>query len=158
MAEIALKVGEKAPDFALLNQDGAEIALADFSGKWVVLYFYPKDSTSGCTKEACDFTAGLKDFEREDSIVLGVSPDSVKSHAKFIDKQNLAHTLLADTERVALTAYGVWREKSMYGRKYMGVARTTFLIDPQGKIAFIWEKVSVTNHAAIVLEKLRSLK
>ncbi|GHS89532.1 peroxiredoxin [Campylobacterota bacterium] len=152
-----LQTNDTAPNFALQNQDGAEISLADFRGKWVVLYFYPKDSTSGCTKEACDFSASLGEFERSGAIVLGVSPDSVKSHKNFIGKQNLAHTLLSDPDHEALEAYGVWREKSMYGRTYMGVARTTFLINPQGAIAFIWEKVSVGGHTAAVLGKLREL-
>ncbi|MDR0747421.1 MAG: thioredoxin-dependent thiol peroxidase [Helicobacteraceae bacterium] len=152
-----LKAGEKAVDFALPNQDGIEMALGDLRGKWVVLYFYPKDKTSGCTKEACDFTASLKDFEKLGAFVIGISPDSVKSHQSFAVKQNLEHTLLSDTEKTVLNAYGVWQEKSMYGRKYMGVSRTTYLIDKEGAIAFVWEKVSVTGHAGAVLEKITEL-
>ncbi|MDR2151206.1 MAG: thioredoxin-dependent thiol peroxidase [Helicobacteraceae bacterium] len=152
-----LAVGNLAPNFTLPNQDGAEISLRDLKGKWVVLYFYPKDSTSGCTKEACDFTANLVEFEKLGAFVAGVSPDSVKSHQNFVVKQNLAHTLLSDADKTTLNAYDVWKEKSMYGRKYMGVERTTYLIDPQGKIAFVWQKVSVSGHGAAVLEKLREL-
>jgi peroxiredoxin Q/BCP len=152
-----LKAGEKAVDFALPNQDGVETALGDLCGKWVVLYFYPKDNTSGCTKEARDFTASLKDFEKLGAVVIGISPDSVKSHQNFAAKQNLEHMLFSDTGKSVLNAYGVWLEKSMYGRKYMGVSRTTYLIDKEGSVAFVWEKVSVTGHANAVLEKLKEL-
>ncbi|MDR0664975.1 MAG: thioredoxin-dependent thiol peroxidase [Helicobacteraceae bacterium] len=150
-------IGSFASEFSLPNQDGVEISLRDLKGKWVVLYFYPKDNTSGCTKEACDFTANLSEFEKLGAFVIGVSPDNVKSHQSFVAKQNLAHTLLSDVEKTALEAYGVWKEKSMYGRKYMGVERTTYLIDPQGKVAFIWQKVGVTGHSEAVLAKLREL-
>ncbi|MDR1910838.1 MAG: thioredoxin-dependent thiol peroxidase, partial [Helicobacteraceae bacterium] len=152
-----LATKKQAPDFSLPNQDGVEISLRDLLGKWVVLYFYPKDNTSGCTKEACDFTANLNEFEKLGAFVIGVSPDSVKSHQNFIAKQKLVHTLLSDEGKTTLETYGVWKEKSMYGRKYMGVERTTYLIDPKGAIAFIWQKVSVTGHSAAVLEKLREL-
>ncbi|GHV07814.1 peroxiredoxin [Campylobacterota bacterium] len=151
-------IGTKAADFALPNQDGTEIALRDLGGKWVVVYFYPKDNTSGCTKEACDFSATLNEFEKAGAFVIGISPDSVKSHQNFTAKQNLTHTLLSDEEKTTLSAYGVWQQKSMYGRTYMGVARTTYLIAPDGTVAFVWERVKTTDHASAVLAKLRELK
>jgi peroxiredoxin Q/BCP len=153
-----LKVGEQAPDFCLPNQDGEEICLRDFRGKWVILYFYPKDNTPGCTTEALDFTALKEEFEKEGAIILGVSPDSIKRHQNFITKKNLAITLLSDEDKEVLKKYGVWQLKKSFGKEYMGVVRTTFLIDPDGKIAYIWEKVKVKNHAKEVLEKLKELK
>lgn len=148
----------KAPDFSLPDQNGNITFLPDFKGKWVVLYFYPKDDTPGCTVEAIDFTKGYDDFKKLNAVILGVSPDDGKSHCKFIDKHKLKITLLSDTEKKVLEAYGVWQEKSMYGRKYMGVARTTFLLSPEGKIAALWEKVGVTGHMDEVLKKLRELQ
>ncbi|MCB2230102.1 thioredoxin-dependent thiol peroxidase [bacterium] len=155
---MALKVGNKAPAFTLESQDGAKVKLADFAGKWLVLYFYPKDNTSGCTMEAIDFTGALKDFEKKKATVVGVSPDSVKSHQNFCSKHNLGVMLLSDPDKKMLEKYGVWQEKSMYGRKYMGVARTTVLIDPDGKVRHIWEKVKVKGHVDDVKKTLTELQ
>jgi thioredoxin-dependent peroxiredoxin len=153
---MGLNVGDAAPAFALPATGGGTISLESLAGKKVVLYFYPKDDTSGCTKEAIAFN-GLRDrFEAAGAVVLGVSPDSVKSHDKFRAKYELGFPLLADEEKAMLEAYGVWVEKSMYGRKYMGVERTTFLIDEGGRIARIWPKVKVPGHAEEVLEAVRS--
>ena len=153
-----LEVGQKAPDFCLPNQDGEEICLRDFEGSWVVLYFYPKDNTPGCTTEALDFTALKSEFEKEGAVILGVSPDSIKRHQNFIQKKDLQITLLSDEEKEVAKKYGVWQLKKMYGKEYMGIVRSTFLIDPDGKIAYIWPKVKVKNHAQEVLEKLKELK
>ena len=153
-----LQVGDKAPDFCLPNQDNEEICLRDFQGSWVVLYFYPKDNTPGCTTEALDFTALKDEFEKEGAIILGVSPDSVKKHQNFIAKKNLGITLLSDEDKEVLKEYGVWQLKKNFGKEYMGVVRSTFLIDPDGKIAYIWPKVKVKGHAKEVLEKLKELK
>jgi peroxiredoxin Q/BCP len=150
-----LDVGKKAPDFSLLNQDEKEISLKDFIGQKVVLYFYPKDDTSGCTKEACSFSDDLPKFSKIDAVILGVSPDSVKSHKKFSEKYKLKFDLLADDEKKVVEKYGVWKEKSMYGRKYMGVGRTTFIIDENGKIKKIFNKVKVDGHNKEVLEALK---
>ncbi len=143
---MSLEAGDKAPDFKLKNDDGADVSLKDFKGKSIVLYFYPKDDTPGCTKEACDFKEQQKNFSKKNAVILGVSPDSVESHIKFKKKFGLPFQLLSDPEKKTLEAYGVWKEKSMYGRKYMGVERTTFVIDAQGKIAKVFPKVSVTGH------------
>ncbi len=153
-----LEIGRKAPDFCLPNQDEVEICLRDLSGKWVVLYFYPKDNTPGCTTEACDFTENLPDFEGLDAVILGVSPDSPKKHRNFIEKKNLKITLLSDEEKKVCELYGVWQLKKMCGKEYMGVVRTTFLISPDGKIAHIWNKVRVKGHVQAVKEKLEELK
>lgn len=150
-----LEVGKKAPDFSLLNQDEKKISLKDYLGQKVVLYFYPKDDTSGCTKEACGFSDDLPKFNKIDAVILGVSPDSVKSHKKFSEKYKLKFDLLADEEKLVLEKYGVWKEKSMYGRKYMGVERTTFIIDEKGKIKKIFNKVKVDGHNKEVLEALK---
>ena len=150
-------VGEKAPRFCLPNQDSEEVCLRDLQGSWVVLYFYPKDNTPGCTTEALDFTAHLNDFQALGATVLGVSPDSVRKHQNFITKKELKVTLLADEEKEVCQAYGVWQLKKNYGREYMGVVRSTFLIDPDGKIAEKWEKVRVKGHVEEVLNKLREL-
>jgi len=152
-----LTVGDQAPDFALPADGGTTISLSALRGKKVVLYFYPKDDTSGCTKEAMEFNALRGDFERTNCVVLGMSPDSVKSHDKFKAKYELQFPLVADEEKSALEAYGVWVEKSMYGRKYMGVERTTILINADGVIAAIWPKVKVDGHAEEVLKKAQSL-
>lgn len=149
--------GQPAPAWSLADQAGTSRSLKDFLGRWVVLYFYPKDDTSGCTTEACQFRDGRAEFDRRGLAVLGVSPDDTKSHAKFAAKFSLPFPLLADTEKAVVNAYGVWKEKSMYGRKYMGVERTTFLIDPQGRIAHRWEKVKVGGHDAEVLAKFDEL-
>lgn len=144
--------GSKAPSFALLNQDGNEVSLASLTGKKVVLYFYPKDDTPGCTKEACAFRDNLPKFDTSNAVVLGVSPDSVKSHKKFVEKYNLPFQLLSDESRTMLSEYDVWKEKSMYGKKYMGVERTTVIIDEEGIIKKIFQKVKVEGHAEEVLE------
>ena len=149
-----LKVGNKAPDFTAVTDGGEKVKLKDFQGKNVVLYFYPKDNTSGCTKEACDFRDSIAAFKQRGTVVLGVSPDGVKSHEKFKTKFELPFPLLADEDHAIATKYGVWKEKSMYGRKYMGIERTTFVIGPDGKLAAIYPKVKVTGHVAEVLEKL----
>ncbi|MBL4701566.1 MAG: thioredoxin-dependent thiol peroxidase [Phycisphaeraceae bacterium] len=153
-----IDLGKKAPAFALKNQEGTLCRLSQYAGQWVILYFYPKDNTSSCTKQACAFRDQLPDFSSANAVVLGVSPDDEKSHTKFIQKHDLPFTLLADPEHQALTRYGVWQEKSMYGRKYMGVVRTTYLIDPKGKVAQRWDKVKVANHIQDVLESLTRLQ
>jgi peroxiredoxin Q/BCP len=153
-----LNIGDTAPDFCLPNQDEEEICLRDIRGRWIVLYFYPKDNTPGCTTEACDFTAALPDFEGLDAIVLGVSPDSPKKHRNFIEKKDLKITLLADEEKELCSAFGVWQLKKNYGREYMGVVRSTFIIDPDGKIAAKWEKVRVKDHVEEVKAKLAELQ
>lgn len=152
-----LAIGDKAPDFTLPRNGGGEINLASLQGKAVVLYFYPKDDTSGCTVQALDFSAMGADFEAADSVVIGISPDSVKSHDKFAAKHALTVMLASDEEKTVLETYGVWKEKSMYGKKYMGVERTTYLIAPDGKIAKVWNKVKPAGHAQIVLEAIRAL-
>lgn len=151
---MALKVGQKAPPITLLNEEGNKVSLSDFKGKRVVLYFYPKDDTPGCTIEACAFRDGIGEIEETGAVVLGVSPDSVESHRKFSQKYELNFPLLSDTEKKAVQSYGVWKEKSLYGRKYMGVERTTFIIDEQGKISEIFPKVKVDGHLEEVLGEL----
>jgi peroxiredoxin Q/BCP len=154
---MALKVGDRAPAFALPATGGRELTLDGLKGRKAVLYFYPKDDTSGCTREAQDFQA-LKDaFAQADTELVGVSPDSVASHDKFRTKHGLDFTLASDEGKAMLEAYGVWAEKSMYGRKYMGVERTTFLLDRDGTIARIWPKVKVPGHAQEVLEAAKAL-
>ena len=155
MAE--LSTGQDAPEFDLPRDGGGNLALSELSGKKVVLYFYPKDDTSGCTTEAIDFSRLKPEFESAGAVVVGMSPDSVKSHDKFKSKHDLSVELASDEERKTLEAYGVWVEKSMYGRKYLGVERSTFLIGPDGKIARIWRKVKVPGHANEVLEAARAL-
>jgi peroxiredoxin Q/BCP len=152
MAE--LKVGQKAPDFTLADDGGQKVKLSDFKGKKVVLYFYPKDDTPGCTKEACSFRDGFDAIKSRGAVVLGVSADSVDSHKKFKSKFELNFPLLADPDKKMIESYGVWKEKSMYGKKYMGIERTTFVIDPQGKISHIFPKVKVAEHYDEVLEAL----
>jgi len=149
-----LKLGDPFPKFSLLNQDGAEISNSDLAGNSTVVYFYPKDDTSGCTAEAC----GLQESAPElgDVKVIGVSPDPVKSHKKFADKYGLKFTLLADTEKELCTACGIWVEKSMYGKKYMGVERTTYLVDKEGKISHIWNKVKPQGHEKEILSVINS--
>ncbi|PWW04358.1 peroxiredoxin Q/BCP [Hoeflea marina] len=152
-----LDEGMQAPTFALPRDGGGTVALGDFSGKTLVLYFYPKDDTSGCTVEAIDFTALSAEFAAAGATVVGVSPDTVKAHDKFIGKHALGIILGADEDKGTLADYGVWQEKSMYGRKYMGVERSTFLIDGKGAIRRIWRKVKVPGHAAAVLEAVKGL-
>lgn len=149
--------GKKAPDFKLPDSDDAEVKLSDLQGQNVVLYFYPKDDTPGCTTEARDFTALMPKLKKLNTVILGVSPDKTSKHRKFRDKHELAITLISDEEKTAAEAYGVWVEKSMYGKKYMGVERTTFLIGETGKILQIWRKVKVKGHADEVLEAVKSL-
>jgi peroxiredoxin Q/BCP len=153
-----LEVGDKAPEFQLPADDGSLVKLAKLKGRPVVLYFYPKDDTSGCTREAKDFTDLAPAFAKAGADVYGISPDSVKSHDKFRCKHGLAVRLLSDEEKTAAAAYGVWVEKSMYGKKYMGVERATFLVDSKGKLVGIWRKVSVPGHAEEVLEAIKALK
>ena len=150
----APKVGQKAPDFTLLNDQGQKVKLSDFKGKKVVLYFYPKDDTPGCTKEACAFRDGINEIKNRGAVVLGVSVDSVDSHQKFKKKFDLNFPLLADTDKSLVEAYGTWKEKSMYGKKSMGIERTTFIIDEQGKISHIFPKVKVEEHYDEVVEAL----
>ena len=152
-----LTAGDMAPDFSLPRNGGGTISLSDFAGKPVVLYFYPKDDTSGCTTEAIDFSGLAGEFEKIGATVIGVSPDSVKSHDKFAAKHNLSVVLAADEEHKALEAYGVWKEKSMYGKTYMGVERSTFLIDKAGQVAEVWRKVKVPGHAEAVLKAAQAL-
>lgn len=149
--------GEKAPDFTLPQDAGDPVSLSALKGKAVVVYFYPKDDTSGCTKEAQAFTEHAAAFAKHGAVILGISPDSVDSHAKFRKKYDLGITLLADTDKTAAEAFGVWVEKSMYGKKYMGVDRSTFLIAPDGTIAKAWRKVKVPGHAEEVLKAVAAL-
>jgi peroxiredoxin Q/BCP len=149
--------GDAAPDFNLSADETKRISLQDYRGKAVVLYFYPKDDTSGCTAEAIAFNGLRKEFAKAGAAILGVSPDSTKSHAKFKAKHELGIDLGADEEKTVATAYGVWVEKSMYGRKYMGVERSTFLIGPDGRIARVWRKVKVPGHAEEALAAVRAL-
>jgi len=158
MQGTAIKVGIKAPDFTLSDQDGKQFSLHNTLGKWVVLYFYPKDDTPGCTTEACEFTEGIQNFRKLDAIVVGVSPDSVKSHRKFADKYKLDFTLLSDPEHKVLEAYGAWHGKFTLGIKPLSVTRSTVIIDPEGKIVFHWPKVSAKGHAAEVKAKLEELR
>ena len=138
-----LEIGTKAPEFCLLNQDDVEICSRDVKGKWIVLYFYPKDNTPGCTTEACDFTEAMPQYQDLDAIILGVSADSPKKHQNFIAKQNLGITLLSDESTNMMQAYDVWKLKMNYGREYMGIVRTTYIIDPNGDIVASWDKVKV---------------
>ena len=152
-----LNVGDKAPDFSVADSYSKPVSLKDFLGKWVVLYFYPKDATPGCTIEANDFTKEVKNFEKLDAVILGVSADSCQSHQKFIDKQNLKIHLLSDPDHKIIKPYGVWQLKKFMGKEFMGIVRSTFLIDPKGKIAHLWPKVSVDGHAAEVKQTLKNL-
>jgi peroxiredoxin Q/BCP len=152
-----LEIGDKAPDFTLPADGGGKVSLKDLRGKTIILYFYPKDDTSGCTAEACAFRDQLPDFSKAKATVLGVSRDSVASHDKFKKKYGLTFPLLADEEGKVTEAYGTWVEKSMYGRKYMGIDRSTFLIDGKGIIRGIWRKVKVPGHADEVLKAARGL-
>ena len=148
-----LQAGDKAPDFETETDGGGKVRLKDLRGRKVILYFYPKDNTPGCTTEACDFRDQATAIDDADAVVLGVSPDSVRSHDNFKKKHELPFTLVSDPDHSVAEAYGVWREKSMYGRKYMGIVRSTFLIDEKGKIAEAWDKVRVKGHVDDVLSK-----
>lgn len=150
-------IGKAAPAFTLETDTGATVSLSDFTGQTVVLYFYPKDDTPGCTTQACEFRDSMPRFAEGNAVILGISPDSVASHAKFKAKHGLTFTLLADTEKVVAEAYGVWREKSMYGRTYMGVERTTFLIDATGVLRQEFEKVKPAGHAEAVATAIAAL-
>jgi len=149
--------GSVAPDFTLPADGGSTISLSSMRGKIVVLYFYPKDDTTGCTREAIAFSGLKPDFEALDAVIVGMSPDTAAKHDKFKAKHDLSVALVADEDKTALQDYGVWVEKSMYGRKYMGVERSTFLIDREGKVARVWRKVKVAGHAEEVLEAVRAL-
>lgn len=152
--QLKIKEGDRAPEFSAATNGGGMLSLTDLKGKNVILYFYPKDDTPGCTKEACAFRDAFAEFERRGAIVLGVSPDSVKSHDKFVEKFKLPFTLLADEDKKIALAYGVWGEKSFMGRKYLGVYRVTFLIGGDGIIKKIWPQVKPDEHAAEVLAAL----
>lgn len=158
MATSAIDVGKKAPEFTLPNQDGKPTKLKDFAGKWVVVYFYPKDDTPGCTVEACEFTSGLKQFEKLNAVVLGISADSAESHRKFIAKHKLEITLLSDVDHKVMEAYGAWGEKNMYGKVSMGVIRSTVLVGPDGTVARHWPKVKAEGHAEAVRTALEELQ
>jgi thioredoxin-dependent peroxiredoxin len=149
-----IQEGDLAPTFTLPADDGVDLSLEDLRGKSVILYFYPKDDTSGCTTEACEFRDTLPRFEADGAVVLGVSPDPVASHKKFKDKYDLNFPLLADEDHAVAEAYGVWKEKSMYGRKYWGVERSTFLIDPEGKVKKAWRRVKPKGHAEAVAAEM----
>lgn len=153
-----IKEGDKAPDFCLPNADGKEICLEDFRGKWVVLYFYPKDNTPGCTREALDFTSKIGDFEKLNAVVIGISKDSTQSHRRFIEKHGLKVILLSDPEHKVIEIYGAWGKKRRYGKEYFGTVRSTFLIDPEGYVRKIWKNVKVKGHVEQVLNFLRSLQ
>ncbi|MFN4070351.1 MAG: thioredoxin-dependent thiol peroxidase [Thermus caldifontis] len=153
-----MELGTLAPDIALPDQEGRIHRLSDYRGRWVVLYFYPKDDTPGCTKEACGFRDRMGDLQELGAVVLGVSADDVESHKRFAEKYGLNFPLLADPERQAILAYGAWGKKNLYGKEYEGVLRQTFLIDPEGRIAKVWKKVSPEGHAEEVAEALRSLR
>jgi len=153
-----LEIGDTIPPFCLPNQDDEEICFRDIKGRWVVLYFYPKDNTPGCTTEACDFTDALPDFTGLESIVLGVSPDTPRKHRNFIEKKSLKITLLADEDKSLCKSFGMWQLKKFMGKEYMGVVRSTFLIAPDGTLAYKWEKVRVKGHVNDVKEKLIELQ
>lgn len=150
-----IKLNQKAPDFHLKDQDGKEHALSDYKDQWVLMYFYPKDDTPGCTKEACVIRDNFPKFRRVKAKVFGVSADSVKSHAKFAEKYDLPFTLLADEDKKVIRAYGVWAKKKFMGREYMGILRTSFLINPQGKVAKVYADVKPAEHADEVLADLK---
>lgn len=152
--KVTLSAGDTAPNFSLENQDGVSVNLKDFIGKKVVLYFYPKDNTPGCTTEACEFSALYDEFIAADTVIIGVSPDSVKSHAGFMSKQSLKHILLSDPEREVAKIYGVWQVRKNYGKEYLGIVRTTFVIGKDGKILKVYKSVKAKDHAAKVLADL----
>ncbi len=153
-----LELGTQAPEFCLPNQDDIEICLRDLRGKWIVLYFYPKDSTPGCTTEACEFSFAAPDFSDLDAIILGVSADSTKKHRSFIEKQSLTITLLSDEETTMMQKYGVWQMKKNYGKEYMGIVRSTYIINPEGIIKALWKSVKVKGHVEAVQAELQKLK
>lgn len=152
-----ITVGKKAPSFTLLDQDDNPVRLADYKGQWVVLYFYPRDDTPGCTKEACEFTAGIRDFDRLDAVVLGCGPDTPERHRAFVKKYRLKVTLLSDPKHVVMEKYGAWGEKVLYGKTTIGVKRSTVIIDPSGMVAHHWRAVKAAGHADKVQEKVAEL-
>ncbi len=152
-----MKQGTTAPAFKLPTQTGELVTLDHYKGKWVVIYFYPRDNTPGCTIEAIDFTARKREFDDLNCVILGVSKDSVKSHCNFIEKQNLTITLLSDEEKTMIEAYGAWGQKKFMGREFMGIIRSTVLIDPEGKVAYHWPNVKAKGHAEEVLGKVKEL-
>lgn len=152
-----LKTGDQAPQFCLPDERGEDISLNELKGKWVILYFYPRDNTPGCTTEAADFSANIHDFMALNARVLGVSRDTMESHRKFIEKKDLKVTLLTDKDHKTMEDYGVWQLKKMYGKESMGIVRTTFLMDPDGKIAHIWPKVKVKGHVEEVMDFLKKV-
>jgi len=147
--------GDKAPEFCLPDKDGNEVCLNNFIGKWIVLYFYPRDMTNGCTLEAVYFTKAKPDFEKKGAVIMGTSPDTMESHCKFADKNDLQITLLSDPEHTTLEDYNVWQLKKMAGKEYMGVVRSTFLIDPKGIVRYVWRKVKVQGHIEEVFNALK---
>jgi peroxiredoxin Q/BCP len=153
-----IEIGKKAPALALVNQDDRKVTLSDYAGRWVVLYFYPKDDTPGCTIQACEFSEGIKDLEKLDAAVLGCSPDDPASHRRFIAKHNLKVDLLSDPSHKTMQKFGAWGEKNMYGKITDGVIRSTVIIDPDGKIAHRWKKVGAKGHAEKVRAKLQELR
>ena len=158
MARATIEEGKKAPGFSLLDQDGETVSLSDFKGRWVVLYFYPKDDTPGCTTEACEFTDGIQDFKGLKAVVLGCSPDSPEKHQRFIAKYDLEVRLLSDPEYKVMAKYGAWGEKNMYGKVTVGVIRSTVLIDPDGRVVHRWKRVKAKGHAQKVRERLEQLQ
>lgn len=158
MFENKIRTGQYAPDFCLHNQNDEKICLNDFKGKWIILYFYPRDNTPGCSIEAIEFTNLNEYFKKENAIVIGISKDTIESHLKFTEKKGLKIILLADTELAVHKLYGVWQLKKFMGKESMGTIRTTFLIDSDRKIAYVWNKVKVKNHAQIVLDKFIDIK
>ncbi len=155
---MTIKTGAKAPSFKCPDQNGVERTLEEFAGKWVVLYFYPRDNTPGCTIEANEFTASCKDFDKRGAVIIGLSPDSPQSHCGFIEKQKINFLLLSDPDHTLLKKYGGWGKKMMYGKEVEGVIRSTVLIDPSGRIAHHWPKVKAEGHAKEVLATLKSLQ
>ena len=153
-----IEIGKPAPDLSLKNQADQDVRLSDLDGQWVVLYFYPKDNTPGCTVEACEFTAGVEEFAALDAVVLGCSPDTTRKHRNFIDKFDLKISLLSDPDHKVMEKYGAWGEKKMYGRTFQGVKRSTVIIDPSGKVAHHWRNVRARGHAQKVRDKLEALR
>lgn len=154
---MAVEVGQQAPQIELLSHEGELVKLSDYVGKKVIVYFYPRDMTPGCTTQACDFRDHIEQFEAENTVIIGISTDSADRHKKFIDKYNLPFVLLVDDEHKAAEAYGVWVEKNMFGKKYMGIERSTFLIDEQGKLLNAWHKVKVKDHVAEALAYVQNV-
>jgi len=158
MAMMTMMIGQEAPDFTLPASDGTQVKLSDYRGNKVIIYFYPKDSTPACTQQACDFRDANEAFAGHGAVVLGISPDPVKSHLRFIGKQELPFLLLSDEQHEVSELYGVWQLKKLYGKEYMGVVRSTFLIDEQGKLAYEWRKVKVKGHVQQVLDVIGGSK